>query len=185
MVELFALLWIKTPGESDGDCGRGDPSAGTWWPGYALSLVGTPAGVLADFETGLQGWRSVWGSGQSVAAGAQPAWSGRYGLGVDLTGAGHPAVGTTSGLTQVRAGPRVGIRVHTPAGAALTVRPFVFDGSWTPTVLAGRTLADGWNQVSFVVPAVDAVRGLGLQVDNGRGWTGRIVLDEVVVSPTG
>jgi endoglucanase len=33
-----AYLWIKTPGESDGTC-NGGPSAGTWWPDYALGLV--------------------------------------------------------------------------------------------------------------------------------------------------
>lgn len=33
-----AYLWIKTPGESDGYC-NGGPSAGTWWPDYAVSLV--------------------------------------------------------------------------------------------------------------------------------------------------
>lgn len=33
-----AYLWLKTPGESDGTC-NGGPSAGTWWPAYALALV--------------------------------------------------------------------------------------------------------------------------------------------------
>jgi endoglucanase len=33
-----AFLWLKTPGESDGPC-NGGPSAGTWWPSYALQLV--------------------------------------------------------------------------------------------------------------------------------------------------
>lgn len=33
-----AYLWIKMPGESDGAC-NGGPSAGVWWPEYALSLV--------------------------------------------------------------------------------------------------------------------------------------------------
>lgn len=33
-----ALLWIKTPGQSDGTC-NGGPSAGTWWPAYALGLA--------------------------------------------------------------------------------------------------------------------------------------------------
>ncbi|MDE1874598.1 MAG: glycoside hydrolase family 6 protein [Patescibacteria group bacterium] len=33
-----ALLWIKRPGESDGTC-NGGPSAGTWWPSYALGLA--------------------------------------------------------------------------------------------------------------------------------------------------
>lgn len=34
-----AYLWIKRPGESDGDC-KGGPTAGDWWPEYALGLAG-------------------------------------------------------------------------------------------------------------------------------------------------
>lgn len=33
-----ALLWIKTPGESDGSC-NGGPAAGQWWGEYALGLA--------------------------------------------------------------------------------------------------------------------------------------------------
>lgn len=33
-----AYLWIKTPGESDGDCGSGAPKAGEWWQEYADEL---------------------------------------------------------------------------------------------------------------------------------------------------
>jgi endoglucanase len=33
-----ALFWVKAPGESDGSC-NGGPSAGTWWPDYALGLA--------------------------------------------------------------------------------------------------------------------------------------------------
>ncbi|WFR68572.1 glycoside hydrolase family 6 protein [Curtobacterium flaccumfaciens] len=35
---LDALLWVKTPGLSDGTC-NGGPAAGQWWESYALSLV--------------------------------------------------------------------------------------------------------------------------------------------------
>lgn len=35
---IDAYLWIKTPGESDGTC-NGGPSAGSWWPEYALDLA--------------------------------------------------------------------------------------------------------------------------------------------------
>ncbi len=35
---IDALLWVKPPGESDGTC-NGGPSAGAWWPEYALDLV--------------------------------------------------------------------------------------------------------------------------------------------------
>jgi endoglucanase len=34
-----AYLWIKDPGDSDGECQHGDPPAGTWWPDYALRLA--------------------------------------------------------------------------------------------------------------------------------------------------
>ena len=33
-----AYLWIKSPGESDGEC-RGAPEAGVWFPEYALELA--------------------------------------------------------------------------------------------------------------------------------------------------
>ncbi|MBT2510258.1 glycoside hydrolase family 6 protein [Streptomyces sp. ISL-98] len=33
-----AFLWIKRPGESDGDC-KGGPKAGEWYPEYALELA--------------------------------------------------------------------------------------------------------------------------------------------------
>lgn len=36
---LDAFLWIKKPGESDGDCREGEPPAGAWWPEYALGLA--------------------------------------------------------------------------------------------------------------------------------------------------
>jgi endoglucanase len=35
-----AYLWVKIPGESDGDCGRGEPGPGQFWLGYALGLAG-------------------------------------------------------------------------------------------------------------------------------------------------
>jgi endoglucanase len=35
---LDALLWVKHPGLSDGEC-NGGPAAGKWWESYALDLV--------------------------------------------------------------------------------------------------------------------------------------------------
>ncbi|MET8335205.1 glycoside hydrolase family 6 protein [Streptosporangium canum] len=34
-----AFLWIKRPGESDGDCHRGEPRPGEWFSSYALELA--------------------------------------------------------------------------------------------------------------------------------------------------
>ncbi|GEB51357.1 MULTISPECIES: glycoside hydrolase family 6 protein [Streptomyces] len=36
--QVDAYLWIKRPGESDGEC-KGGPKAGQWWPKYALELA--------------------------------------------------------------------------------------------------------------------------------------------------
>ncbi|OCI30636.1 endoglucanase A precursor [Oerskovia enterophila] len=36
---LDAYLYVKVPGESDGECDRGDPAAGQFWPEYAIGLV--------------------------------------------------------------------------------------------------------------------------------------------------
>ncbi|MBC7272726.1 MAG: glycoside hydrolase family 6 protein [Streptomyces sp.] len=38
-----AYLWVKRPGESDGEC-QGGPAAGRWWPEYALGLARNAAG---------------------------------------------------------------------------------------------------------------------------------------------
>lgn len=34
-----AYLWVKSIGLSDGECGKGDPAAGVWYPSYVTSLV--------------------------------------------------------------------------------------------------------------------------------------------------
>jgi endoglucanase len=39
-----AYLWIKHPGESDGECGRNDPRSGIFMPQYAIDLVRASAG---------------------------------------------------------------------------------------------------------------------------------------------
>jgi endoglucanase len=40
---IDAFFWVKRPGQSDGTC-NGGPSAGTWWPAYALALAQNAAG---------------------------------------------------------------------------------------------------------------------------------------------
>ncbi|MGN6406751.1 MAG: glycoside hydrolase family 6 protein [Curtobacterium sp.] len=52
---LDALLWVKTPGASDGTC-NGGPAAGKWWSAFAKSLVanarlGTPVATAAPART--------------------------------------------------------------------------------------------------------------------------------------
>ncbi|CAM5532402.1 glycoside hydrolase family 6 protein [Streptomyces hirsutus] len=35
---MDAYLWVKRPGESDGEC-KGGPKAGEWWEDYAVKLA--------------------------------------------------------------------------------------------------------------------------------------------------
>lgn len=37
--DVDGLLWIKQPGNSDGECGRDEPSAGMWWSELAVTLA--------------------------------------------------------------------------------------------------------------------------------------------------
>jgi endoglucanase len=41
---VAAYLWVKEPGDSDGDC-RGAPAAGQFWPQYALDLANNTPGA--------------------------------------------------------------------------------------------------------------------------------------------
>jgi endoglucanase len=41
---VAAFLWVKEPGDSDGDC-RGAPQAGDFWPQYALDLANNTPGA--------------------------------------------------------------------------------------------------------------------------------------------
>lgn len=40
-----ALVWVKRPGESDGQCGRGEPAAGQFWSAFAVGLAQRAAGA--------------------------------------------------------------------------------------------------------------------------------------------
>jgi endoglucanase len=37
--QVDAYLWVKQPGDSDGQCRPGAPAAGSWWADYALTLA--------------------------------------------------------------------------------------------------------------------------------------------------
>ena len=39
IANVDAFLWVKHPGESDGNCRSGAPKAGEFWPDYALALA--------------------------------------------------------------------------------------------------------------------------------------------------
>lgn len=71
-----AFLWIKVPGESDGPC-RGGPSAGVFWPEYALGLVSGRRPVADSpfedvFEADTHAASIVWLSSAGVVSGVTP-----------------------------------------------------------------------------------------------------------------
>ena len=137
--------------------------------------------VRFDFEDGgTDGWGLSWGSTLTVSNEAGTAFTGTHGLALDVSGTGWPAIGVTSGLTTLGAGSIVTYRVWAPPGVSAGVAPTLFDSGWHASVLPGQQLQPGWNTVTFTVPAsTNGVNELGLQVNDGSGWAGRLVLDAV------
>ncbi|HZE07097.1 MAG TPA: cellulase family glycosylhydrolase, partial [Solirubrobacteraceae bacterium] len=134
-----------------------------------------------DFEGGTtQGWGVWWGGTLHVANEAGTALSGTHGLALDVSAAGYPAAGVTSGIAGVGPGTSVTYHVWAPSGVQAGVSPVVADTNWNVTVLGAQSLQPGWNTVTFTVPAeINGVRELGLQVDGSTAWSGRLVLDDV------
>jgi len=124
---IDAYLWIKVPGESDGQCYRGtagptdpergmvDPAAGQWFPEQARELIALAQPPLAPLECHVT-W-SASGGGQAFVAriGVDPAPSGTWQLrfvwagGQKALSATHAAVAQTgSAVTISGAGAKPG-----------------------------------------------------------------------------
>ncbi len=133
------------------------------------------------FEDGTtQGWYVGWGP-MSLANTTSPVNTGTRALAMTLTptGANWPAVQLSSpaGLTS---GMAVTYWVYQPAAGVLTsVQPYVADLNWNDVMAPARTLAAGWNQVTWTVPAVSGIKGIGLVLNDDSGWNGTVVLDSV------
>jgi hypothetical protein len=156
-----------------------------------LSVASGPSGqpldpaARFDFEDGTtQGWGVSWGSTLSVANETRTAYSGSHGLALDVTGTGWPAIGVHSGLGGVGPGTIVTYHVWAPTGVSAGVSPMLFDSGWHASVLANQQLQPGWNTITFTVPpSTNGVNELGLQINDGNGWAGRLVLDDVTWQP--
>ncbi len=145
---------------------------------------GTPTAcpcLRYDFEDGTtQGWYTAWGP-VSVASTTSPVHTGSRALAMTLSpnGADWPAVQVSSppGLSS---GMPVTYWVYQPAGSTLSsVQPYVADLDWNDVFSPPAVLAAGWNQVTWVVPAVDGIKGIGLELNDDSGWNGRLALDSV------
>jgi autotransporter family porin len=134
-----------------------------------------------DFEGGsTQGWAPT-GGPVTVATTASPVHSGSGALAIKLspTGADWPAVQVSSppGLAP---GTQVTYWVHQPSGSTLTsVQPYIANLEWNDVYAPAVVLATGWNKVVWSVPAADGIKGMGLKINDGSGWSGRLVLDSV------
>lgn len=134
-----------------------------------------------DFENGTtDGWSVLRGSTLALANESGTAWSGGRGLALDVSGTGSPAAGTSAGLRGLAAGAAVTYHVWAPRGVSVGVSPIVADRRSHVTVLANHRLRSGWTTITFTIPPkLLGLRVLGLQVNDGSGWKGRLVLDDV------
>jgi len=162
----------------------GTPTA--YGAAYKSYIAGTTSSgqqpaVRFDFEDGTtQGWSVSWGSTLAVANEAGIAYSGSHGLALKVSGTGWPGAGVRSGLGGLGPGSVVAYHVWAPSGVSAGVSPMLLDSSWHADVLSGQTLRPGWNTVTFTIPpSVTGVNELGIQVNDGSGWSGTLVLDSV------
>ena len=123
-----------------------------------------------DFEDGtLQGWGKRWGT-ITVANSSAEAYDGTHSLAITSTG-GYQAVGArTPGLSS---GMSITYRIWTPQPVA--VAPFATDNAWHNYFWPTTFLSAGWNTVSWKVPSMAVVTGIGLQVNL---FNGTVYLDE-------
>ncbi len=138
-----------------------------------------------DFENGTtQGWALRWGHKLAVANEKGIAYSGSHGLSLSISGAGSPAAGATTNLHGIGRRTIVTYHLWEPAHASISVSPALLDSASHKVVLANQTLKPGWNTVKFTIPTkVSSVHMLGLKINNRGGWTGRLVLDAISITP--
>jgi endoglucanase len=152
----------------------------TGWAGRIVLDDVTWQPIRFDFEDGtVQGWSVRWGSTLALSNETGLGFTGTHGLAIDISGTGYPALGVDSNLAGLGPGASVTYHVWAPADVSAGVAPMVFDGNWNVTVLGNQPLSPGWNTVSFTIPNVNGLKVLGLQVNDGSGWAGRLVLDSV------
>jgi len=173
-------------GDSAGDCVNGGCVTQSDLLAYANGTrsVTVPTGsgsqIRMDFEDGtVQGWHLMWGTTANVAVSTARAWSGTHSLAVNVTGGGYPGLATYTGLGGLTTGMAVTYHLWSPSSSPVGITPFVYDGAWAGHFLATRSLAAGWNTVTFTVPTITGLQALGFQLQDSNGWTGAIELDAV------
>lgn len=190
---LDALLWVKTPGASDGTC-NGGPAAGRWYAAYARALVANA--VLA-----LPAERTVLGALDQVTAAAGTVrvtgWAADRGsptraLPVEVTVDGTP-VATTDGRSAIADRARAdidrsyglgdahGFDVTVPARSG--VRTVCVRASGDAPVQLGCAGVTVIHPGATVVLDRAGVSAGGIEV-GGRAWDGDVPAASVAVSLT-
>ena len=117
----------------------------------------------------------------SLANSAEQRFAGARSLKLSLPSGGWPAVRMRNTAGAV-AGTTITFRVFRPASAPASVGviPFVSNNGWSNSPGSERSLASGWNTVTYTVPAgtTGPLQAIGLQIAD-RGWTGALYLDAI------
>jgi len=141
------------------------------------------ATVRSSFEDGtLGGWELAWGPGLSLSNSTTAAFEGGRSLRFSLSGANYPAARVRT-TTSAGPGTTIAYHVYKPSGApsSVTAKPYVSNNGWANTFGSDVALQTGWNTVFFTVPAgtTTPLQAIGLQINNGSGWTGSIYVDNI------
>jgi len=144
-----------------------------------------PGSVRFGFEDGgVDGWNVAWGSNNlSLSNSNTEAWGGFDSLALTLGGGVASPAARTYATTGAGKGTTITYHVYLPSWApnGLQVEPYVSNNLWQQTFGPATSLLPGWNVVQWTVPSTVStpLQAIGIQVNNGPGWSGSVYLDDV------
>jgi hypothetical protein len=134
-------------------------------------------------DGGLDGWQQQWGESLSLANSTAEAYSGNHSLRMTVSATEtHSAAAnvTRADLAGFIPGAAVTLHVFSQRSAGIALYPFAFDQNWIPAFGPAVKLAEGWNTVTFTLPAgFKVVNGIGVQIDNPNAESDTLYLDAV------
>lgn len=166
-----AFLWIKGPGESDGTC-NGGPSAGQWWPDYALGLAS--AAQAKSVHSAGGGSNPITAQQKSATSGQSTAATGTTAPGVakqvlpsssDLASTASKSAGSTAIAAATYSSRHVSgmlpLSSFSNSIDSVTLDKYAFSG----TSINTRLLDNGKHEL-LIVTKDDSTITVSLTVDN-------------------
>jgi hypothetical protein len=146
----------------------------------AQAPAATTNAAVISFEDGTSdGWSPFWGD-VSDAASTLTAYAGAHSLMLTTSEDRYTAIGTTANIQGLKSGDEVVYHVWS-SGQSGGVRPFAQDGD--SGIIFGQPgdtplpTKAGWFTLTWTVPSLSGLRGIGMQITNPGSGTLKLAVD--------